>query len=155
MTDTMAAPELGSPQFWDELEANPQRLAALVCAIRLDRLEQALQTQASVRAWINAVFERVKIEESEAEWEVTKARARALIAARSEKEDGKPPIAEIIKARAEIDPDVVAATKVWFDAQKKRGALKGLVTGLEDRVQMLQQLSANNRAEWRDSNRPT
>lgn len=149
----MAAVELGSKEFWDRLSEDPRRLAREVCNVDLTRLELMLQYQASLRAWVNAAHEVAKIEESTAEYEVTKARARALLKAKEEKDPHteKAKIQEVLKAEVEIDVEVIRLTDVLLDAQRKRGALRAMTTGLEDRSQMLMQLSANQRKERNDT----
>lgn len=142
--------ELGSVEFWKHLESDPKLLAAEVCKVDTVNLEQTLERHSGIRAWVNAAHESARIEEAKAEYEVTKARARALLKSREsdDQHTGKAKIADILKAEVELDKDVDALTQRLFDVQMKRGALRAMSTAMEDRLQMLIQISANQRKEY-------
>lgn len=142
-------PDLGSPEFWEQLEANPSRLAAAVCFIDATRLNQTMEGQPGLRAWVSAAYEVARSEESSAKWEVTKARARALIHAKQTKDEGGKSRTDKT-AEAEADLAIDAEMQRLIAAEKKRGALRALSTAMEDRKDMLIQLSANRRQEERE-----
>lgn len=144
--------ELGSQDFWDRLEHDPSRLAAEICSIDVVNLDLTLQQQAALRAWVNAQHEAARIREAECEWEVTKARARALLKAREiiDPFTGKSKIADVLKAEVELDALVMKWEKFLSALQVKRGVLRAMSGALEDRLQMLIQISAKQRAERRD-----
>lgn len=134
--------ELGSQEFWQRIQADPARLAAEVCFVDVAQLELALQKHPALRAWVNAQYEVARIEEERAKWTLTVARARALLAATGTVDERK--------AVADTADSVQAAQEALFVVQEKRGALRAMVDALEDRAQMLIQLSANNRKEAKD-----
>lgn len=153
--------ELGSPEFWARLKADPAALAAQVCSIDLRNLDETLVTHPALRAWLNATHEVAKIEEEKAQWELTKVRAEVMLKAKSEEEGaeadvdgkGKPKAAkkaktvDVLKAEVEVHPDVVRATEEYHAALEKRSMLTAMTKALDDRLQMLIQVSANQRAE--------
>lgn len=144
--------ELGSKVFWERLASDPKKLAAEVCMVDTVDLEKTLQRQSSLHAWVNAAHESARIELERMKWEETKARARALLIAKESKDPNteKAKIAEVLKAEVEIDPAVIAATEAVFTADRNRGGLRAMSSALEDRLQMLIQLSAKQRQEMRD-----
>lgn len=144
--------ELGDREFWARLESDPKQLAAEVCSINVVSLNQTLEQHPALRAWVTAAYEVARIDEERAQWEVTKASARALLKAKEEKDTntGKAKTGEVLKAEAEVDADVVRLTEELLRAQHKRSALRAMSTALEDRLQMLIQISANQRNENRD-----
>lgn len=144
--------ELGSIQFWQALDTDPNGLAAQVCGIDLVDLDGTLQRHPALRAWLNAAHETAKMAEERAEWELTCERARALLEAKStlDPHTGKSKTVDVLKAETEVNEKVGAAQASVWAAQKKRGALRAMTSALEDRVHMLVQLSANQRAERGD-----
>lgn len=141
-------PDLGSAEFWQQLSEQPEMLCYLVCSVDLVNLELTLQRHASLRGWVNAAHETAKIQEDSAKWERDKAEARALINARNTLDaKGKAPPVEVIKAQAILDPEVEAAMITLRAAEGKRGALRAMSYALEDRKDMLVQLSAQRRKE--------
>jgi hypothetical protein len=145
--------ELGDKQFWEKLSLEPEKLAAEICSVDAVNLDLTLQNQSALRAWVNAAHETARIEEGRAEWELTKARARATLKAKEVKDPHteKAKTVEIVKAETETDAEVVRCTEVFFTAQEKRGVLRAMSSALEDRLQMLIQISAKQRAERRDN----
>lgn len=143
---------LGSQEFWARLREDPALLAAEVCTIDLVNLDATLTSHPALRAWVNASFETVRIEEERARWEVTKARARALLAAKAEKDPdtGKTKTVAIIEAEADSEAAVQHAVAALLDVQMRRAALRAMATALEDRLQMLIQISVKRREEARD-----
>lgn len=155
---TAAAPkyvELGSPGFWNQLRDDPRALATAVCSVSVVDLEQTMAQHSALRAWVNSAHEGARIEEARKELEDTRARARALLAAKSTLDamTNKAKIADVLKAEVELDPAVVATADALLDAQQSRGALRAMADALEDRLQMLIQLSARQREELRDNRR--
>lgn len=143
--------ELNSPEFWDRLKSDPARLAAEVCFVDAVNLDLTLQRHPSMRAWVNAMHETAKIAEERAKWELTRARAVAYMTAKSTPEPGgKAKAVETLKAEAELDESVRAATEGLFAAQEKRGAFRAIADALEDRLQMLIQISAKARQEAKE-----
>jgi len=142
-------PPLGSAEFWDRLKQSPEALAAIVCMIDMEDLDRTLQRHASLVAWINAAFERARIEEEQLRWEVTKARASALLLAREvpDKITGKPKTVDVLNAEAEVSLELAAANNKLVESLWKRGALKAMCKALEDRKDMLVQISAKRRQE--------
>jgi hypothetical protein len=135
---------LGSPDFWKRLADEPARLAAEVCFIDVANLEQTLYKHAALYAWVCASHEVARIAEERLRWEVTKARARALMRAR-ETEERK--TVQSIAAEVELDETVQETTEDLLSAQDKRGALRAMVDALEHRKDMLLQISAKQRQE--------
>jgi hypothetical protein len=147
--------ELGSREFWERLSLEPEKLAAEICSVDVVNLDVTLQHHSALRAWVNAAHESARIAEGKAEWEVTKARARATLKGKEEKDPHteKPKTVEVLKAETETDTEVVRCTEALFLAQEKRGVLRAMSSALEDRLQMLIQISAKQRQEVRDSQR--
>lgn len=153
--------ELGSPEFWARLQADPAALAAQVCSIDLRNLDDTLVSHPALRAWLNATHEVAKIEEEKAQWELTKARAEVMLRAKADEDaepaetdsKGKPKAAkkaktvDVLKAEVEVHPDVINATHFYHAALEKRSMLSAMTKALDDRLQMLIQVSANQRAE--------
>jgi hypothetical protein len=145
--------ELGSKEFWERLSLEPELLAAEICSVDVVNLDLTMQHHAALRAWVNAAHESARIEEGKAEFEVTKARARATLNGKAVKDPHteKAKTVEVLKAETETDPEVVRLTDILFVAQEKRGVLRAMSNALEDRLQMLIQISAKQRLEIRDS----
>lgn len=144
--------ELGSDAFWDRLDADPARLAAEVCAVDLVRLDETLQRHPALRAWVNAAHEAARIAEERAKWELTKARASALVRARAELDpvSKKAKAVAVLEAETELDAAVMELTAALLAAQERRGALRAMADALEDRKDMLIQIAAKARQEAKD-----
>ncbi len=143
------APDLGSTQFWEQVDMDPERLAAEVCFIDVPALDLMLQRHASLHAWVAAAYELARVDEEKAKWGVVQAEAEALLLAREQPDQvtGKPKIADVLKAEAATAKEVKAAMKAQFSAARRRAALRGMDKGLEARSDMLVQLSARQRRE--------
>lgn len=157
---SIVAVELGSAEFWEQLGRSPEYLAAQVCSIDAVNLDDQLHKHAALRAWVNAAHESAKIHEERMRWELTKVRARVLLAASAtpvaevdDKGKKKGKTVGVLEAEVENDRDVQAATQNLLESQEKRVALRAMADALEDRLQMLIQISANRRKEWYDANR--
>jgi len=137
--------DLGSQEFWQRIQAEPAKLAAEVCFIDVAQLEATLQKHPALRAWVLAQHEVARIAEERAKWTLTVARARAYIRAQGTVDERK----SAVDTAAEVED---AQTKL-FDVQEKRGALRAIADALEDRTQMLIQISAKQRQESKDYNR--
>jgi hypothetical protein len=147
--------DLGSVEFWERLVSDPARLAFELCRVDVNRLDLTLQRHPALRAWINAAHEAARIDEERARWDVTRTRAHVLLEAR-ETLDGvtnKAKTVDVLNAEADGHADVAAAMGALLDAQRKRGALRAMADALEDRLQMLIQISAKQRVELRDYTR--
>jgi hypothetical protein len=143
--------ELGSTEFWERLSSSAEQLCWEVCSIDLVNLDQTLQRHAALRGWVNAAHEAARVVEERAKWDLTKAEARAIIAARDIVDaKGKTPPVEIVKAQAALDPNVEAATIALRATEERRGALRAMSSALEDRKDMLVQLAAKRRQEQGD-----
>lgn len=143
--------DLGSLEFWEQLAKNPTTLAATVCTIDVVNLNETLQRHPALRAWVNAAHEAARIAEARAEWEVTKARARALLVLRNLTDaNGSKKTVQVLEAEVEDHEQVQGATQRWLDAQEKRGALRAMADALEDRKDMLIQIAAKQRQEQRE-----
>lgn len=153
MTDQRKPTELGSKEFWDRLASDPKALAVEVCTIDLVDLDRTLYQHPGLRAWINVAFENAQTEKERAEWKVTKARAAAFLKAKEvpDPQTNKQKNADTCKAEAEQSPELEAAMQELFVAQDKLGALKAMAKALEDRKDMLVQISANRRKERDES----
>lgn len=141
--------ELGTVAFWERLKEDPKRLAAEVASVDLVNLQVTLQQHSGLRAWIAAAFEQARVEEERVQFRLTQARARALLKAK-EVEDPhteKPKTVSVLQAEVDIDPAVVQLQDDLFVIQDKRGGLRAMNTALDDRLQMLIQISSNQRAE--------
>lgn len=147
--------ELGSPEFWKRLADDPRAVAAQVCSIDLVNIEQTMQHHSALRAWLNAAHESARIDEMSAEFEQTRARARAMIKAQESLSavTGKAKTVDVLKAEVELAPEVIDADKAYVAARERTGALKAMSSAGEDRLQMLIQLASRQRAEIRDANR--
>lgn len=144
------AVELGSTEFWERLASAPERLGAEVCMVDMANLEQTLQHHASLRAWVNAVHEVAETEYAAAKWELTKTEALVLLRLRAETDT----IGQLVKrtdkvlqAETEASPEVAEANQAVLQAARKRGALRAMASALEDRKDMLIQISASRRKE--------
>ena len=145
----MREPELGSQAFWDRLLSSPERLAAEVCFVDVVNLDQTLQHHAALHAWVAAAHEVARIEEEQAKWNVTRTQAEALLTAREEPDPGtgKAKVVDVMKAQAETAPEVQEAVAALLKIGRKRAALRAMDRALEDRKDMLVQLSARQRRE--------
>ena len=137
--------DLGSAEFWQRIQTEPAKLAAEVCFVDVANLEVTLQKQPGLCAWVNAQFEVARIEEERAKWVLTVAHARALLAATGTVDERQ--------ATAHTAVAVLAAQEALFAAQEKRGALRAMAKALDDREQMLIQISARQRKEIETYNR--
>lgn len=146
---------LGDDKFWERLRDEPTRLAAEVCLIDVVNIDQTLQRHASLRAWVNAALEAATTTLERCKVEEGRARATALLKAKEtpDPHSNKAKTVEVLKAEVEVDKLVVAATDAQLDAQENRGALRAMANALEDRLQMLIQISAKHRLEIRDAGR--
>lgn len=144
--------ELGDKEFWTRLEKGPAQLAAEIASIDVVNLDQTLQQHASLRAWVNATHEAAIIEVEVAEYEVTKSRARALLKAKEDLDPttGKHKVGDVLKAEVEGNAEVIEREQVAHAARVKRGVLRAMSNSLEDRKDMLIQISAKQRQERRD-----
>lgn len=144
--------ELGTTEFWTRLDAEPARVAYEVAQIDLVDLQGTLQRHPAIKAWVIASFEGARIAEERAKWELTKARAQALLKAAAEFDPstGKRKTVDVINSEADLDPKVQAAQDTLFSYERRRGALRAMVEALDDRKDMLVQLAAKQRDEERD-----
>lgn len=145
--------KLGSQEWLARLENEPAKLAAEVCLINVADLDTTLQQHASLRAFVNSLHEATKAEETRAEWELTRTRARVLLQAKNAKDEstGKDKTVAVLSAEVDVHEDVVQAMDHLLTVQQKRGALRAMSDALEDRLQMLIQISAKQREEMRDA----
>lgn len=144
--------DLGSPEFWQQLRDNPSLLAATVCSVDVVNLDETLQHHASLRAWVGATYEMAEIEEERAKWELTKARALAMMKAKEtpDEKTQKAKILDVLKAEVEMDEQVMACMEAYLSAGEKKAALRGMIRGLEDRKDMLVQIAAKQRLEQKN-----
>lgn len=143
--------ELGSKEFWERLQSNPGALARDICQIDLVNLDRTLQEHPALRAWVNAAFETSRVAEERAKWELTKTRARTLMRVKSEPDgNGKPKTVQVIDAEVDNDEEVQKATDHYLHTQEIKGALRAMADALEDRKDMLIQISAKQRQELRE-----
>lgn len=144
--------ELGSAEFWSRLDREPERLAHEICSIDLTNLEQTLQQHSGLRAWLNAVYERMRIDEERAKWELTKTTAYTLLFAKEtvDANTGKPKTVQILQAEVDTNPAVQEATTTLHALQQRRGAMRAITEALEDRKDMLIQIAAKHRQEAKD-----
>jgi hypothetical protein len=140
---------LGTTEFWERLSFEPARLAAEVCFIDVVNLDDTLQQHASLHAWVNAAEESARIGEERARWNVTRSRAIAILDAKStpDQQTGKPKLAAVLEAEADTALAMQVAMDELHVAQEKRGALRAISRALEDRKDMLIQISAKRRQE--------
>lgn len=145
----VAGLELGSPEWWEQLTEYPALMATQVCEIDMSDFEGMLERHASLHAWVNATHEAARVEEDRAQWEVTREQAMQTLHFKGvpDATTGKLPTVEVLKAEVNASEQVKAAMEKLFDAQQKRGALRAMADALEDRLQMLIQLSALRRRE--------
>lgn len=147
--------ELGGAQFWSDLRMDPKALAATVCHIDLNDLERTCQRHPALRAWINAAHETARMNEEKAEYALKLAQARALLQAKSEKDahTDKAKTVQVLDAEVQLNEEVQRLTALLHAAQDERGGLRAMSNALEDRLQMLIQLSAKRRQEEQDYGR--
>lgn len=145
-------PELGTPEFWEHLKDNPARLAAQINSIDLVDLETTLQRHASLRGWVTASYETCRVAEERAKVELSRVRARVLLAAKATADEltKKPKTVAVLDAEVENHPDVIAAQDTLLDRMEVRGALRSMSECLGDRKDMLIQISARHRQEAAD-----
>lgn len=146
---TTRATELGSADFWNRLATDPKQLAMEVCTIDLNDLERTMYQHAGLRAWIGTVCENARVEKSKAEWRLEKAQASAFLTAKgaNDPQTNKPKNVDTCKAEALLSPEVEAAQQALFGADEKYGALKAMVSALEERKDMIVQIAAKRRQE--------
>lgn len=144
--------ELGSKQFWTELDRDPNQLASSVLSVDATRMSETLQQHPSLRAWLISAYETAAIETEQAETRLTKAKARALLKAKEEDDPHteKPKTVPVLTAEVETNPEVLKAEDEYFIAKKKKAGLAAMSKAGEDRLQVLIQLSANERAERKE-----
>ena len=139
---------LGTREWWERLSNEPSMLAAEVCSINIANLDVALQKHPALRAWVNAAHESARIAEERALWDVTRAKAMAMLEARETADaSGKSKTVQVLDAEVNVNENVVAAMDRLLAAQEKRGALRAMTSALEDRKDMLIQISSNRRKE--------
>lgn len=146
--------ELGTKEFWDRLRNDPALLASEVCTIDIANLDQTLQIQPALRAWVNATYEVARIAEERLKWEVTKAKAVAHLKVRREVD---PTTKKVISktvgqlgAEVDLDENVQHAIAALLEQQETRAALRAMTDALEDRKDMLIQIAAKQRKELAD-----
>lgn len=155
MVDPGATPDLGSAAFWLELDEDPKALAAAVCFIDMARFDQTLQRHASMHAWIAAAFESARIAYEETQWELDKASARALLAARGKDEvTGKTKTDAVTKAEALLAKEVDALTRELRALDRKKSALKQMERSLNNRKDLLVEIARRQRHEWTNYSSP-
>ena len=144
--------EIGSAEFWQRLHDEPGRLAAEICFIDVARLDEMLQRHPSLRAWVNSAHEVARVEEDRSKRELTKARARALLAAKAENDPNtnKGKTVAVLDAEVEQDKDVLDAMEAYLQVSEKRAALRAMADALDDRKDMLIQIAAKRRKEMED-----
>lgn len=144
--------ELGSADFWNRLKQDPELLAAEVCSIDLGDLDTTLQHHPALRAWVNAAYEGAAVEVEQAKWNVGKARAVATLTVKKQKDPdtAKPKTVQVLAAEVDDDENVGQCNIDLWRALEKRGALRAMAHALEDRAQMLIQISAKQRQEAKD-----
>jgi hypothetical protein len=149
-----AYPELGSPEWWRQMATSPETLAAQVCYINTVDLDRTMQRHAALHAWVGAAFERARVEEERAKWEVTKAHAKALLDNAGTKNwAGKTKTVDEVKASAELDEEVGRTQLLAFAAAEKRAALRAMEKALDSRTNMLIQIAAKARREYDNAHR--
>ena len=148
----MSNPELGTVDFWERLRVNPSDLAREVCTIDVINLDQTLQEQPALRAWVNAAFEVARIAEERCKWDVTRTRALALLAGKKKKDPDteKPKTVSVLEAEVDTNPSVEEAMTKLHAQQDVTGGLRAMTKALDDRKDMLVQISAKQRKERED-----
>lgn len=148
-TEKVKQTELGSKEFWQRLREDPKALAVEVCTVSLVDLDKTLYEHSGLRAWVNTAYENARTAKAQAEWKVTKTRASVLLNAKAtlDAQTNKPKTVDAVKAEVDNDPTVDAAENELLQADEKCGSLKAMANALEDRLQMLIQISANRRKE--------
>ena len=147
--------DLGSIEFWERIKREPAKLAAELCFIDVVRLDETLQRHPSLHAWVNAEHEVARIAEARADWELIKARARALLIAKAmpDAHTNKAKTVDVLDAEADTHESVQNAKLTLFAVQEKRGALRAVIDAMDGRIQMLVQIAAKQRQESRDYSR--
>lgn len=142
--------QLGDAEFWQRLADQPALLAYEIASIDVANLDETLQRHSSLVAWLNATYELARIDQEAAEYEHTKAEARAVMKARESADaaTGKAKIAQVLDAEAALNHEVWKAADLWRAAQRKCGALKAMSKALDHRESMLVQIAAKHRREW-------
>jgi hypothetical protein len=114
-------------------------------------LEQTLQQHASLRAWVNAAHEVAETEYASGKWELTKAEAIALLRLKAETDPTSGKVVsktvQVLEAEVQASQEVLDANTALLQASRKRGALRAMADALEDRKDMLIQISASRRKE--------
>lgn len=140
---------LGTDTFWTELKERPAELARRICEVDVADLHGTLQRHSALRAWINAAHETAKIHEERCKWKLTRVRARVRFEIKEDPDLDARTVADL-DAAVELHPDVVSATDTYLDAGGVRAALRAMSDAMEDRKDMLIQISANMRREYYD-----
>lgn len=157
MTTTQPQPALtlGSKEFWERLALDPAALAAEICSIDIRNIDETLQRQPALRAWVNATHEGARIEEERAKYELTKATALATVRLKGDVDPvtKKPKTVGVLEAEVVSDKNVMERQELLLAAMQKRGILRAMSDALEDRLQMLIQIAAKQRKELEDSGR--
>jgi len=121
---------------WKNLKENPAKEAARLCSISTADLDQALENNAAIYAYVNTKYQIAEAEEAKLEWQYEQALSHAFSALR---DDGE--AIGSAKEKRELDDDVINIKKKILKAERKRRVLWALVKGLESREQMLIQLA--------------
>lgn len=139
---------LGTKQFWKRLQEDPGDLNRELCSIHLEELDETLQTHASLRAWVNSAFELAVVEEAILKWEEKKLRAKELLNVdKTDPTTQKVKTIATMEAEVELTGSVRQATANVFAQQRVTGGLRALMKALDDRKDMLVQISAKQRKE--------
>lgn len=128
----------------DALRDNPAFEVARICQIDTRDLDRALMTQAGLAAYAYSLHESARAAEQEAKYAYERAKAEEF----SRLRDGGAAIGQA-NEQAELGEAVSAARQAAMAKEATTRQYYALVRGLEQRRDMLIQLSARQRQEMR------
>ena len=117
-------------------------------AITEARINAELLTQPSSYAFVGMLHKKLLRSIDDRKLEATKAWSRAYLWWKNEKNDyDKPYSDDYCRAQADIDKEYLDAVAAWNDLKEKASVLEICVRSFEDRKDLIQTISANNRKE--------
>ena len=113
-----------------------------------ERVQTELLVQASSYAFVGMLHKRLLTVMEDRKLTASTAKAKSYLWWKGEENDnGKPYSDDYCWAQAEVDKEYVAAMKEYNEAKEKAGLLEICVTAFEERKDLIQTISANNRKE--------
>lgn len=117
-------------------------------AITEERIQTELLVQASSYAFVGMLYKKLLAVIEDRKLEATKAKAKCYLWWKGETNDvGKPYSDDYCWCQADVDKEYVAALEALNEAKEKANVLEVCVKAFEERKDLIQTVSANNRKQ--------